>query len=126
MSDKKEKLLAGAKSEILRHECRADLAENNMNRQIDFQVLEIGQTIGGYEQSRREQGPLHEDWQMEKEHFVILVCGAFMKWKILKRAHELRVDEFSEGKLIQNQNAFTGPRYRNCKMRAVVWMIQKN
>ena len=44
----------------------------------------------------------------------------------LKRAHELRVDEFSEGKLIQNQNAFTGPRYRNCKMRAVVWMIQEN
>ena len=44
----------------------------------------------------------------------------------LTRAHDLRVDEFSEGKLIQNQNAFTGPRYRNCKMRAVVWMIQEN
>ena len=44
----------------------------------------------------------------------------------LKRAHELRVDDFSEGKFIQNQNTFTGPRYRNCKMRAVVWMIQEN
>ena len=44
----------------------------------------------------------------------------------LKIAHEVRVDEFSVGKLIQNQNAFTGPRYGNCKMRAVVWMIQEN
>ena len=44
----------------------------------------------------------------------------------LKRAHELRVDEFSEGKLIQNQNAFTGTRNMNCKMRSVVWMIEEN
>ena len=48
-----------------------------LNRQIESQALEIGQTIAGYEQSRREQGPLHDDWQMENEHFVILVCRSF-------------------------------------------------
>ena len=57
-----KKLLAGAESEILRHDSRADLAENNidvLNRQIESQALEIGQTIAGYEKSRREQDPLH-------------------------------------------------------------------
>ena len=59
-----EQLLADAKSEILRHEYRVDLAENNtceLKRQIDSQAVEIGQTRTGYEQSRREQALLHED-----------------------------------------------------------------
>ena len=51
----KEQLLAEAKSEIPRHEYRADLAENNiceLKRQIDSQTVEIGHTRTGYEQSR--------------------------------------------------------------------------
>ena len=57
-------MLAEAKSEILRHEYRADLAENNtceMQRQVDSQAVEIGHTRSGYEQSRREQAPLQEE-----------------------------------------------------------------
>ena len=60
----KEQLLAEAKSEILRHKYRADLAENNiceLKRQIDSQAMEIGHTRTGYEQSRREQALLHEE-----------------------------------------------------------------
>ena len=33
---------------------------------------------------------------------------------------------FRKDKLIENQNDFTRPRNGNCKMRAVVWMIQEN
>ena len=33
---------------------------------------------------------------------------------------------FRKDKLIENQNDFTRPRYRNCKMREVVWMVQEN
>ena len=57
-------MLAEAKSEILRHEYRADLAENNiceLKRQIDSQAVQIGHTRTGYEQSRREQALLHEE-----------------------------------------------------------------
>ena len=55
----KEQLPAEAKSEILRHEYRADLAENKtceLKKQIDSQ---IEHTRTRYEQSRREQAPLH-------------------------------------------------------------------
>ena len=39
--------------------------------------------------------------------------------KELTRAHELRVDEFSRGKLIENQilSMNPWPRYRNCKKK---------
>ena len=60
----REQLLAKAKSEILRHEYRAHLAENNICelwRQNDSQAVEIGHTRTGYEQSRREQALLHEE-----------------------------------------------------------------
>ena len=60
----REQLLAEAKSVILRHEYRADLAESNiceLKRQIDSQAVEIGHIRTGYEQSRREQALLHEE-----------------------------------------------------------------
>ena len=81
----KEQLLAEAKSEIVRHAYRADLAENNiceLKRQIDSQAVEIGHTRTGFEQSRREQALLHEEnWQIENEHFVTLVLEVFKSWK---------------------------------------------
>ena len=49
---------------MLRHEYRADLAENNnceLKRQIDSQAVKIGHTRTGYEQSRREQALLHKE-----------------------------------------------------------------
>ena len=60
----REQLLAEAKSEILRHEYRADLAENNvfkLKRQTDSQAVEIGHTRTTCEQFRREQVLLHEE-----------------------------------------------------------------
>ena len=61
----REHLLAETKSEILRREYRADIAENNIcelkKQQIDSRAVEIGHTRTGYEQSRREQAPLHEE-----------------------------------------------------------------
>ena len=60
----KRTVLAEAKSEILRHEYRADIAENNiceLKRPIDSQAVEIGHTRTEYEQSKREQALLHEE-----------------------------------------------------------------
>ena len=55
-------MLAEAKSEILRHEYKADDAENQiraLSSQIESQALEIGHTLAGNAQSRREQDLLH-------------------------------------------------------------------
>ena len=68
----RELLLADAKSDFLRHEFRADLAENNfceMKRQIDSQAVEMG-TL--------EQGVNSPD---ENEHFVMRVLEVFKSWK---------------------------------------------
>ena len=48
----------------MKHECRADLADNSireLNRQMESQRTEIEHTVTGYEQSRREQGLVHEE-----------------------------------------------------------------
>ena len=68
--DRLEQLLAEAKSEILRHEYRADLAQNNLcelKRQIDS----------------RDENKLYftKNWQIENEHVVILVLEVFKSWK---------------------------------------------
>ena len=80
----REQLLAETKSEILRHEYRADLAENNsceLKRQIDSQAVEIGHTRTGYEQSDENKLHITKNWQIENEHFVIFLLEVFKSWK---------------------------------------------
>ena len=88
LEGEKEQLFAEAKFEILRHEYRADLAENNLcelKRQIDSQTVKIGHTRTGYEQSRREQAPLHEELA-DRERTLRDTCfGSIQKLKELKR-----------------------------------------
>ena len=60
----RDQLLSEAKSEILRPEYTADLAEKiicALKRRIDSPAVEIGQTRTRYELSRREQALLHEE-----------------------------------------------------------------
>ena len=100
----KEQLLAEAKSEILRHEYRADLAENNiceLKRQIGGQAAEIGHTRTGYEQSRREQALLHEELADRERALRVLVLEVFKSWKNW-REQEFRVEKFSIRKLVEN------------------------
>ena len=85
--------------------------------------VEIDHTTTGYSQSRREQTLLHEELAVRERTLRETRMRGMHEMEDLKRAHELRVDEFSEGKLIQNENTFTGSRSRNDKMRVVVWMI---
>ena len=95
----REQLLAEAKSLILRHEYRADLAENNiceLKRQIDSQAVKIGHTRTGYERSRREQALFHRNWQIENEHFVILVLEVFKSWKNWKEIRNFDPKNFRQ------------------------------
>ena len=52
-----------------------------LKRQIDSQAVKIGHTRTGYERSRWEQALFHRNWQIENEHFVILVSEVFKSWK---------------------------------------------
>ena len=96
-------MLAEAKSEILRHEYRADLAENNiceLKRQIDSQAVKIGHTRTGYEQSRREQA--HEELADRDRALRDTRTGSIQKLEDLKRDQEFRLEEFSIRKLVEN------------------------
>ena len=91
-------LLAEAKSEILRHEHRAALAENNiceLKRQIDSQAVEIGHTRTGYEQSRREQALLREELADRQQALRDTRIRSIQKLEELKRDQEFRLEEFS-------------------------------
>ena len=102
----REQLLAEAKSQIFRHEYRADLAENNiceLKRQIDSQAVKIGRTRTGCEQSRREQAPLHEELADRERAFRDTRIGSIQQSEELKREQEFRLEEFSVRKLVENQ-----------------------
>ena len=65
--------------------------------------MEIGHTRTGYEKSRREQALLHEEVAERERALRDTRIRSIQKMEELKRAHELRVDEFSEGKVMENQ-----------------------
>ena len=100
----KEQLLAEAKSEILRHEYRADLAEKKiceLKRQIDSQALEMGHVRTGYEQSRREQALLHEELADRERALRDSRVGGIQELEELKREQEFRLEEFSIRTLVE-------------------------
>ena len=74
----REQLLAETKSEILRHEYRADLAENN--------ICEL---------TRREQAPLHEELADGERAIRDILIRSIQKLEELKRDWEFRLEEFS-------------------------------
>ena len=98
-------MLAEAKSEILRHEYRADLAEHNvceLKRQIDSQAVEIGHTRTVCVQSRREQALLQEDFADRERALHDTRIRSILKLEELKRDQEIRLEEFSRRRMVEN------------------------
>ena len=86
----REQLLAEAESEILRHEYRADLAGNTIC-ELKRQILILKQwKLGILEQGMNspDENKLFftKNWQIENEHFVILVWEVFKSWKNEERS----------------------------------------
>ena len=72
-------MLAGAKSETKKQECKVDSLDTRireLQRQALSQRLELDDVNCGFEESRREQVRLEEEL-----HFEILVSETSMKWK---------------------------------------------
>ena len=103
----KRTVLTEAKSEILGHEYRADIAENNiceLKRLIDSQAVEIGHTRTEYEQSKREQALLHEELADRERALCDSRVRSIQKLEELKREQEFRLEEFLMRKLVENHS----------------------
>ena len=101
----KEELLAEAKSEILRREYRADVAENNiceLKRHIGSQAVEIVHIWTGYEQARREQALLHEELADRECARRDTRLRSIQKLEEMKKGQEFRLKEFSIRRMVEN------------------------
>ena len=107
MKDKKEQILAEVRSEIQKHELRADSDRRSIQELtgiIDSQRMEIDHTITGCEQSRRDQLLLQEelseqDWALRETRIRNM-----RDMEELQKSHVLKVEELSRRRLTEDQN----------------------
>ena len=104
----KEQILAEVRSEIQKHELQAESDKRSIQELtgiIDSQRMDIDHTITGCEQSRRDQLPLQEELSEQHRDLRETRIKSLHGMEELKRVQELRVDEFSRSRLIENQDA---------------------
>ena len=77
-------MLAEAKSEARKQECRADFldcSDRDLQRQVDSDRVDIYCTNQGYEETRKGQARLLKNWLSEREFFEKLRSEVFMMWE---------------------------------------------
>ena len=100
-------MLSEAKSEVLKQECRAESADcaiREFQRQFPSNLMEIDHTNLGYETSRREQTRLHEELAKRERALRETHVSSIHEVEELKRAQELRIDEFSTEELRESHD----------------------
>ena len=103
----KEQILAEVRSEIQKHELQADSDKRSIQEStgiIDSQRMEIDHTITGCERSRRDQLLLQEELSEQNQDLRETRIRSLHEMEELKRVQELRIDEFSKRRLIENQD----------------------
>ena len=110
----KEQILADVRAEIQNHEFQADSDRRSiqeLNGIIEPQRSEMDHTIAGDEQFRRDQLLLHEQLSEQNRDLREAHIKSLHEMEDLKKVQELRVDEFSRRRSIENQdtiNELTG------------------
>ena len=100
----KEQILAEVRSEIQKHESQADSDRRSIHELtgiIDSQEREIGHTLAGYEQSRRDHALLQEELSEQNRILRETRIRNMRDKEEMEKSHVLQVDEFSRGKLIE-------------------------
>ena len=92
-------MLAEAKSEVRKQECRAEFLDSSFQRQLDSNRLEIFCTNRGYDESRNEQARLHEESAQRERVLRETQIRSIHEVGELKRTQEMRMDEFSRNEL---------------------------
>ena len=77
----------------------------DLQRQLDSNRLEIYCTNQGYEESRREQATLHDELAQRERVLRDTRIRNIHEMEELKRAQEMRVDDFSRQELVESQDA---------------------
>ena len=102
LEEPRDHLLAEAKSEILKQECEVDSPDTSI-REFQIQAhsnrLEIYYVNYGYEEFRREQARLHEEWVQREKALRETRIRSIHEVEELKRAQEMRSDEFCRNEL---------------------------
>ena len=103
----KEQILAEVRTEIQQHEFQADSDKRSiqeLNGIIESQRREIDHTIASDEQSRRDQLLLQEQLSEQNRDLRETHIKSLHEMEELKRVQELRIDELSRRRLIENQD----------------------
>ena len=103
----KEQILADCRTEIQKHEFQADSDRRSIQESsgiIDSQRMEIDHAFTGCEQSGRDQLLLQEELSEENRDLREAHVKSLHEMEELKRVQELRADESSRKRLIENQD----------------------
>ena len=98
----REHLLSQARSELMKQEHKLESLNNcidELQQQAYSQRLDLENAHHGYVESRREQGRLQEEFVMKEKVLRETQIRSMHEMGEMKRAQELRVDEFSVQKL---------------------------
>ena len=102
LEEQRDHLFTEAKSEILKQECKVHLLDTTireLQRQVHSNRLEMDHVNYGYEESRREQARLHEEMAQREKALRETHVKSIHEVEELKRAQEMRIDEFSRNEL---------------------------
>ena len=103
----KDQILPKVRTEIQKHEFQAHSdgrSIQELNGIFDSQRREIDHTIASGEQSRRDQLLLQEQLSEQNRDLREAHIISLHEMEELKRFQELRIDEFSRRRLIENQD----------------------
>ena len=113
-----EQILAEVRTEIQKHEFQAESYRRSIQEFtgiIDSQRREIDHTITREEHSRQDQLLLQEQLSEQNRDLRQAHSKSLHETEELKRVQELRIDEFSRRRLIENQDTI-----RNCRLKSIV------
>ena len=119
----KEQILADVRTEIQKHEFQADSDRRSiqeLNGIIESQRREIDHTIASDEQLRRDQQLLQEQLSQQNRDLREAHIKCLQEMEELKRVQELRIDEFSRRRLIENQDTINELTAKNQELQNAV------
>ena len=103
----RDHLLTQARSELMKQEHKVESLNNCVNelqQQAHAQRLELQDAHHGYVESRREQVRLQEELSVKEKSLRDTQIRSMHEMGEIKRAQELRVDEFSVQKLRESHD----------------------
>ena len=126
----KSKILPNFRAEMQKHKFQADSDRRSiqeLNGIIESQRREIDHTLACDEQLRRDQLLLHEQLSEQNQDLREAEKKSRFEMEELKRVQELRIDESSRRRLIENQTLSMNTRqeFKNYVMKSIVWMTRE-